>query len=336
MTSVLSKGKKIIAPIIEHARAWHSSWTPRIGSLITRSKARTNYLASKGFGIISDGAKWALRARGLIVLIVVTVLLVSFGLFIFLTQSAERAAQAGDLIAGVSGASALLWLVAGYYQQSRDLTLQRKELELQRRALESQTKELAQAGKFSALGQVNLLLKNADEYIGKSKAPASNSNELANNISSIIADLPLFNRSVNAQEICDQHVLFIANETAAKSFLSSVRAATLLYAEADPKIKVQSNNDPLQFIHQNDQLLRSLPYIANYQGDAWSIAYTMQTLEPGFKTIQLAGMTAFVLIAENPEVVYKEPMQQLYKEVTARGKPPAICALFDYENYKIR
>lgn len=284
----------------------------------------------------SKACKWLLLNKGLIVLILVTGLLIGLAIVLFITQSTEKAAQAGDLVAGFSGAAALLWLVAGYYQQSRELSLQRKELELQRRALEAQTKELAQAGKFSALGQVKLILTDADEYIAKSAATAQNSKELAESITSVITELAVFHRSVNVQEIQDHYNPFLATETAAKGFLGSVRSATLLYAEADPQIEVQPIDDPAQFVFQNDELIRGLPYITNYQGHAWAIAHTMLTFERGFKTIELAGMTALILFSGNPELVKKEPMQRLYEEVTAKLDPPAICALFDFDNYEIR
>lgn len=284
----------------------------------------------------SKACKWLLLNKGLIVLVLITGLLIGIAIVLYLTQSTEKAAQAGDLVAGFSGASALLWLVAGYYQQSRELSLQRKELELQRRALEAQTKELARTSKLSALGQVKLILKDADEYIAKSKATAKNSNELALSITTVITELAVFVRSVSAQKIQEHYQLFLPTKNAAESLLGSVRSAMLLYAEADPKIQVQPNDDPRQFVLQNDNLIRSVPYLSNYQGNAWSIAHTLITFEPGFKNIELAGMTALILLAENPEIVHREPMKKLYEEVITRGDPPAICSLFDFENHKIR
>jgi len=120
-------------------------------------------------------------------LVTVAILVLAISAF-WTIPDIQVAAYLGEVLAAVTSAIAVVWLIAGIRQQRDEIRLQRIALENQRQELELQRTEIEKLGHYSALSQVNALLEQFSKTLRERGIP--NCNTVDELPSALVAAMP--------------------------------------------------------------------------------------------------------------------------------------------------
>lgn len=245
-----------------------------------------------------------------------TVMLLLLATLIFQrSPDIQTASQIGGYISAIAASLAFVWLIAGFFQQSKELKLQREELSMQREALMLQKEELKKISKFNALQQISTMLDSFNSSLPSKKIPnISNVEDLSMAfMGAMQSSWKIILESTNYQEVFDAHNKWLPVESICRQFISTVYSAVKLYAETTGEITLLNNDDEAQFVYFDHEKIRSIPHLQQYFGAAYAVASNLFLFEPGLKRIRLAGFEASDKVL--PGVVKQEALEKLRKEV---------------------
>lgn len=227
----------------------------------------------------------------------------------------EIASQIGGYISGIASSLAFIWFIAGFFQQSKELVLQREELSMQRNALLLQKEELEKISKFNALQQISAMLDSFNSSLSAKQIPNINTVEdlYMAFMNGMQSEWKIILESTNAQEVFDSHVKWLKIESICRQFISIFYSAVRLYAETTGKITILENDDEAQFIYFDYEKIKGIPHLQQYLGTAYGVASNLFLFDPGLKRIKLAGFEASNKLM--PNVVKQDALEKLRKEV---------------------
>lgn len=269
------------------------------------------------------------RRYRLLVLVSIAVFLGGILLYMNTGSAGDRAAL-GDFIGGVVSSIALLWLVAGFFQQSNQLELQRGELQLQRDALERQVEELSlqrneiklqrevfelqkeemsKMGYFTSLGQIAQILEQFDSSVrANSKLELSGAVEISSALSLgmshwhvVLGDASRFDK-VNA------FLKWIAIERTALAFLGAIDTSCKIYSHATGNSLLNTNIAIEDRIVDGFERLKTVPYVQNFAESAYNVAQFLITTRPGRAKIERLGLQA--TYEQNPKLFFEGKFQE--------------------------
>lgn len=257
---------------------------------------------------------WYLTAAFIIVAIVTPIL----------TTKLEDASNIADYLSSYAAVLAFVWLIASFRLQSKELALQRSELALQRQAIELQTKEIKSMSKYAALEQVANVVNGAVQKLSKSKSGVTTPEELYQ-VSMPTAEWATLTESTNPQEVYNAYKNWGTKYGAATHFLASMTVAAKLYLKSTNNTSVDYSLSDVKFFYINKAWIEKIPHISEYFHNTYLVAEAMTMLEPGVKSIHLAGVTALKQLFSK-EVVDKKYVEELISYHRERGlKGPAIA-----------
>lgn len=245
-----------------------------------------------------------------------TVLLLLLAILIFQrSPNIEVASQIGGFISAIAASLAFIWLIAGFFQQSKELGLQRKELSMQRHALLLQQEELKKISEFNALQQISSMLDLFNSSLPAKQIPNINTVEdlimaFMNNMS------PAWNiilKSTNDEEIFASYTEWFKIESICRQFISVFYSAVTLYAEATGEITIVKEGNKVEYLYHSHAKINNIPHLQQYSGAAYGVASNFFHFEPGLKRIELAGFEATNRL--NPGVVKQDALEKLRQEV---------------------
>lgn len=252
-------------------------------------------------------------SKNILPLTTVALLLLAFLLF-QRSPNIETASQIGGYISGIVASLAFIWLIAGFFQQSNELRLQRKELSMQREALLLQKEELKKINKFNALQQISSILDSFNSSLPAKQIPNIITVEnLPMAFMEGIAEWKIILESTNSQEVFDAHNKWLLIESICRQFISTFYSAVRLYAETTGEITLLKNDNETQFIYFNHEKIKGIPHLQQYAGVAYSVASNLVDLGPGLKRVALAGFESTEKLM--PGVVRQDALEKLRKEV---------------------
>lgn len=268
--------------------------------------------------IRSTKEHWLWILTGLIIIVaIITPIVVS---------KFEDASYVGGYLSGFAATLAFIWLIASFRLQSQELTLQRKELELQRRAIELQTSEIQSMSKYAALEQVANVVNGAVQKLSKSKSGVTTPEELYQ-VSMPTAEWATLMESTNPQEVYNAYKNWGTKYGAATHFLASMTVAAKLYLKSTNNTSVDYSLSDAKFFYGNKVWIEKIPHISEYFHNTYLVAEAMTMLEPGVKSIHLAGVTALKQLFSK-EAVDKKYVEELISYHRERGlKGPAIARI---------
>ena len=268
--------------------------------------------------IRSSTEHWLWILTGLIIIVaIITPIVVS---------KFEDVSYVGGYLSGFAATLAFIWLIASFRLQSQELTLQRKELELQRRAIELQTSEIQSMSKYAALEQVANVVNGAVQRLSKSKSGVTTPEELYQ-ISMPTAEWFTLMESTNPQEVYDAYKNWGTTYGTATHFLASMTVAAKLYLKSTNNTSVDYSLSDATFFYRNKVWIEKIPQISEYFHNTYLVAEAMTMLDPGIKTIHLAGVTALKQLFSK-EAFDKKYVEELISYHHERGlKGPAIARI---------
>ena len=261
---------------------------------------------------------WLGFLTGLIIIVaIITTIVVS---------KLEDASYVGGYLSGFAATLAFIWLIASFRLQSQELTLQRKELELQRRAIELQTSEIQSMSKYAALEQVANVVNGAVQKLAKSKSGVTQPEELYE-VSMPSAEWTTLMESINPQEVYSAYKSWGKKYGAATHFLASMTVAAKLYLKSTNNTSVDYSLSDAEFFFVNKAWIEKIPHISEYFHNTYLVAEAMTMLEPGVKSIHLAGVTALKKLFSK-EAFDKKYVEELISYHRERGlEGPAIARI---------
>lgn len=226
----------------------------------------------------------------------------------------------GSYISGVAAALAFLWLVAGFYQQSKELRMQREELALQRQTLENQRKELTRISKYNALQQISGMLDGFASSLPREKLPAVTTvDQLSVAFMTGVANhWKVILESNDSQEVFTAHRHWLPIESLCTEFISTYWAAMKLYSEATGEILPIQDENASQYIYFNYEHIRTIPHLQKYSGAAFAIATDLFLMDPGLTRVRFAGYSALNKIY--PNIVKQDALEKLKSAVDELDK----------------
>ena len=227
----------------------------------------------------------------------------------------ETASQIGGYISGIAASLAFIWLIAGFFQQSKEIGLQREELSMQRNALLLQKEELKKISKFNALQQISSIIDSFNMSLPAKQIPNINNVEDLHMafINGMKDEWKIILESPNAKDVFDSHVKWLKIESICRQFISIFYSAIKLYAETTGEITILENDNEAQFIYFDYKKIKDIPHLQQYSGTAYGVASNLFLFDPGLKRIKLAGFEATNKLI--PDVVKKDALEKLRKEV---------------------
>lgn len=188
-------------------------------------------------------------------------LLLGFLSCILNVPSVERIDRLGDLLGGFAGSLAFVWLIAGFYQQAKELKLQRQELSLQRTTLEQQKAEFHELNKHQNLTHIKNILDKAEDKIG--------------DLSNLSADVMLkafmneklkpIMESRDIRTASDAATEYMKGIRPLREFLAEYKAALILALENGGVSYTQhSKSHLITFIYIYNQFAEKVPYLSRY------------------------------------------------------------------------
>jgi hypothetical protein len=201
-----------------------------------------------------------------------TVVLLLLAILIFQrAPNIETASQIGGYISGIAASLAFVWLIAGFFQQSNELRLQREELSMQRKALVLQKEELKKISKFNALQQISLMLDSFNSSLTAKQIPNINTVENLSMafMNGMQSEWKTILDSTNSQEVFDSHVKWLQIESICRQFISTFYSAVRLYAETTGEITLLENDNEAQFVYFGHEKIKDIPHLQQYAGAAY-------------------------------------------------------------------
>lgn len=261
---------------------------------------------------------WLGFLTGLIIIVaIITTIVVS---------KLEDASYVGGYLSGFAATLAFIWLIASFRLQSQELTLQRKELELQRRAIELQTTEIQSMSKYAALEQVRNMVDGAVQRLAKSNSGVTEPGELFQASMPTVEWATLL-ESTDPQEVHNAYKSWGQKYGAATQFLASMTLASKFYLRSINNTSVDYGLSDAQFFYINKVWIEKIPHISEYFNHTYLVAEAMTKLEPGVKSIHLAGITAIERLFSK-EVFDKKYVEELISYHRERGlEGPAIARI---------
>ncbi len=239
----------------------------------------------------------------------VTVALILLAILLFQrSPDIDTASQIGGYISGIAASLAFVWLIAGFFQQSNELRLQREALVLQK-------EELLKISKFNALQQISSMLDSFNSSLPAKQIPniITVDNLSMAFMNGMQSEWKTILESTNSQEVLDSHIKWLQIESICKQFISTYYSAVRLYAETTGEITLLKNDNEVRFIYLEYKKIKDIPHLQQYASAAYNVASNLFLLEPGLKRIQLAGFEATNKLM--PDVVKQDALKKLRKEV---------------------
>lgn len=237
----------------------------------------------------------------------------------------DTRSKIGGAIGGVLGALALVWLIAAYLQQGKELALQRHELALQREALVLQRDEFRKMSKYAALDQIARMLTDFDQRLANLSIP--NVKDHSDLVAAFLHGMNLFKPIIEGEN--DDHVFEEYQKlskllAAGRGFLSVIVSAVTLYEDASSEQRmIQPSKDitdtagrvapSVLLIQMNADKLLDIPHISAYMGSAKMLASFLYTLGPGINLAELKGLEAMDRLM--PRIMNEDAIEHLRNAV---------------------
>jgi len=243
-----------------------------------------------------------------------------------LTTKLEDASNIAAYLSSYAAVLAFVWLIASFRLQFKELTLQRSELTLQRQAIELQTKQIQSMSEYAALEQVANVVNGAVQNLAKSNSGVTQPEELFQ-VSMPTAEWAILLESTNPQEVYNAYKNWGIQYGAATHFLASMTVAAKLYLKSTNNTSVDYSLSDASFFYINKPWIEQIPHISEYFNNTYLVAEAMTMLEPGVKSIHLAGATAIrqLISKEAIDKKYVEELISYHRERSLKG--PAIARL---------
>ncbi|MEC8066471.1 MAG: hypothetical protein VX154_01270 [Pseudomonadota bacterium] len=230
----------------------------------------------------------------------------------------------GGLLAGFSAAVAFVWLIAGFYQQSTELSLQRVELSLQRVALEQQRNEFRELNKQQTLSHIKHIMDMADSRLGgfREKPLLDTVNAFVNDNLSVVL------KSTNASEVSASSIRYYEGLNPIKAFFEEYKMCLCMVMEMKG-VSYQKGDDLhfIEFIYRYSPHSKDVPYLLGYHNSIFSttnllIGFKLKTIND---SVVLATLSAQASI--DSTVVHLGKLKKLNEKFIADYGREALPAL---------
>lgn len=258
---------------------------------------------------------------------IITGLLILSSIAVIYFCKLQNASQVGDWLSGFSSTLAFLWIIAGFYQQSKELSLQRKELSLQRESLDLQAGELKGLNQFQSLEHIKNILYEALKKI-------NNTNTLFNPLLNQMENISIITKTHDLEE-CWAAAEKVLNEyTPILSFLQSFSAALMLYMDSK-NIDYSINDEaPIYwFLLVNIDHGKRAPYLGEHYIQVKKACQSLATLDKIYKIVMLVFMIKSQTLFSS-DILEDGALEDLYSKLLKDMKgdknslPPVIRDYF--------
>tara|TARA_R110000850_G_scaffold205707_2_gene331896 strand:- start:190 stop:1083 length:894 start_codon:yes stop_codon:yes gene_type:complete len=260
---------------------------------------------------------WLITSTGLILVTAILILVFS--------EKIGQAASFGDFIAGFAGSLALLWLVAGYRMQAKELAIQREELKLQRIALQNQASELKNMSQFSAIEQVKSMIDMSLQRLSSSDGEITSPEHF---FTSMMPgpEWKVLIESTDPEEIFSSFRKYSEKTEPANTFISNYVSAAKFYLKSTDNKSVDFSLSDEEFVVINHAWLKDIPYLSTYLFCVYQYSEQKINYMPAHKIFLLAFLIASIKSIGNPSIVKEGAVDELKEYLKEQGKElPAIA-----------
>jgi len=236
--------------------------------------------------------------KGLLLLPLAITAGILFGAGWLWTQMDSSAASAaGAFWSAVAATVAFVWLIAGYFLQSRELSLQRDQLTLQRTELANQRLEMRRMAEQATLGQVATMLASFESSLPARTMTGGRS--LLTTVHELPTVLATALEGARVTLTATEHVgqfhaynRWAPIEGLALQFLGIVAGATRLYASNTDRRIEESGQDDADFVVANLPVIGEIPHLQLYALAAETTARILTVARPFILRVRFQGLRA--------------------------------------------
>jgi len=230
--------------------------------------------------------------------LVLTCLLILFGMLVFKYLPLDYSETIGTLIGGIGSVIAVIWFYTS-------LKLQRRQLEEQRQQFMSEFKHVREDSHRNALILSRDILNETEKRISGQNPELKSISDL---IPLYLQQMQEFNPILEETNpvLIQQHVQsWLKIEGPAVILMKGIKSAAEIYLRvSDLNGNIDYSKDPEEFVYIYGPLLWKNPFFDLYEGAATILSQFMISLAPGRKSVILASMVAMSMTV--PKGVVKE------------------------------
>lgn len=259
---------------------------------------------------------------------VLTIILLVIAIFTWRSlESSNVSSDFATYISGFSSAIALIWLVAGFRIQSRELGLQRQELELQRLAAQQQARELKNSAKLGSLAQIKSLLDDAERCVQNCPLGLSSPVEIQGAYFERMQYWKVIGESQNPSDVIAAYQQWLPSEAVAKNYVRYIAAALRIYIEFHcENASVDATKGDEEFLYTYEVWARNGPFISHHIGVSVLLANYICITQPGLECMRLAYLVASVK-SIGKDLMKQGALEKMRDKVLEHGAGlPAICS----------